>query len=253
MQTFSLQSGSSGNAIYVEAAGQRLLFDLGISCRQANLRLNERGRFLRDVDAIIVSHDHHDHVCGIGACQRRFGLPVYITDETRRACAHKLGKVANLRTFHAGDVLRIGDVRIETVPTPHDGADGVCFVVAAEGRRLGIFTDLGYAFPELHTALANVDAAFLESNYDVALLANGPYPAHLKMRIRGPGGHLSNDEAAALLANVDPTRLAWVMLAHLSEHNNTPAAALTTHHNRLGMTVHLGVASRQTASTVLRV
>lgn len=246
MYVASLQSGSNGNCIYVEAAGVALLFDAGISGRQAELRLEGLGRDIRDVDALIISHDHRDHSGCAGIYQRKFGLPVRMTRRTREAADARcgLGRMENVREFRAGQTMRFGSVRVETMPTPHDARDGVAFIVRAERKRLGILTDLGHVFDDLRSAVAGLDGVVLESNYDPGMLARGWYPEFLKDRIRGPGGHLSNLEAAELLAREAGPSLKWACLAHLSEDNNDPRLALSTHRKILGEDLDIHVSSR---------
>jgi phosphoribosyl 1,2-cyclic phosphodiesterase len=144
------------------------------------------------------------------------------------ACRQGLGDLHDVRHFRPGDSFEIGQAVIHTLPTPHDGADGVCFIIEHRGKRLGILTDLGFVFPELEEALPGLDGAYLESNYDPQMLRDGPYPPALQARIRGDGGHLSNNEAACLLRDFSDGRLQWAALAHISQHNNTPELALTT-------------------------
>jgi len=254
MRVISLQSGSNGNCIYVESGSVRLLFDAGISGKQAELRLAAHGRDIRDITAVVISHDHSDHVRCLGIYQRKFQLPVYVTAKTIRAATARrdLGRLGDVRPFRAGAMLPFGPVTVETIPTPHDGADGVAFVVGDGRRRLGILTDLGHVFPGLAETVASLDAALLESNYDPAMLDNGPYPASVKRRIRGPGGHLSNAEAAELLAGAGGG-LRWACLAHLSGENNSPSLALRTHRGLLGSRFPLHLASRRGATDVLEV
>lgn len=250
MRLIALQSGSTGNSIYVETEGVRLLFDAGISGRQAELRLAAHGRDIRSVDGLLISHDHRDHTCGMAIYQRKFGLPVYITEKTLAAASKEPRQLTDVRFYKAGGTLRFGRVTVETVPTPHDCADGVAFVVDDGRRRLGILTDLGHPFAALREVLPTLDAVLLESNYDRDLLEGGPYPPHLKARIRGPHGHLSNDEAAELLSPVAGQRLKWACLAHLSEHNNEPRLAVRTHQARFGRHLPLYVASQRASSQV---
>lgn len=254
MQTFALQSGSAGNAFYVEADGVRLLFDAGVSGRHAKRRLMDYGRRIHEVDALIISHDHSDHVRHAGAWNRLFRMPVYCTKPTYDAVQRQCGRIGDLRHFRAGETLCFGEgrIRVLTIPTPHDAVDGVCFVVESSAARLGIFTDLGHPFLDLHAALRNVDAAYLESNYDPQMLANGTYPAWLQDRIRGERGHLSNVEAAQLLSGRERS-LRWVVLAHLSEENNTPEVALDTHRRVLGSAYPLYVAPRHAPTSMLAV
>ncbi|MGC9454336.1 MAG: MBL fold metallo-hydrolase [Phycisphaerae bacterium] len=250
MTVIALASGSSGNCTYVEAGGARLLFDAGISGVQAQRRLAARGRDIRDVDALIISHDHSDHVSCAGVYHRKFGLPVYMTRRTlRQAGAGSLGAIGQLHTFQAGGTLRFDGVSVQTIPTPHDAADGVAFVVSSGGRRFGLLTDLGHVFACLGELISSLDAVLLESNHDVEMLRTGPYPDWLKRRVRGAGGHLSNEEAAGLLAPA--VRLRWACLGHLSEKNNNPEVALETHRRGAGRYLPISVAGRYEPSEPL--
>lgn len=255
MKVISLQSGSNGNCIYVEAGQCRLLFDAGISAKQAELRLAEHGRNIRDVDAVLISHDHTDHARGIGVFQRKFGLPVYATPATLRAARAKfdLGPLGEVRPFRAGDTLKLPGLSVQTIPTPHDGADGSAFVLDDSRRRLGILTDLGHPFAGLGEVLATLDAVVLESNYDPDMLDCGPYPEFLKRRIAGLRGHLSNDESAGLVKAWASPRLQWACLAHLSEQNNDPSLAVAAYRRAVGKALALVVASRYRAGDVLEV
>jgi phosphoribosyl 1,2-cyclic phosphodiesterase len=256
MIAISLQSGSSGNCIYVETGGVRLLFDAGITGVQARERLAAHGRDIRQVDAVIISHDHGDHIRHAGVYHRKFGLPVYVTPGTLSAASSRcdLGMLADVRHFRSCDKLRFGEVLVHAVPTPHDGADGSAFVVEAGPKRLGVLTDLGHVFKDLVHIVSSLDAVFLESNYDPEMLAAGPYPAHLKQRIRGPRGHLSNSEAAELLHRaVDAGRLKWACLSHLSEQNNHPDVAMRTHRAVVSDALTLYTASRYAVSDIFTV
>ncbi len=256
MEVITLQSGSNGNCFYVEIGGLRLLFDAGISGRLARERLAAHGREIEDVDALFISHDHHDHSRCLGAFHRMFDIPVYATQKTLAAAQRvvNLGRLDDVRCFESGQTVRIGEVAIHTIPTPHDSIDGVAFVVEHGEHRLGILTDLGHVFDGLRDLLLSLDAVIIESNYDRQMLARGPYPERLKRRIRGPGGHLSNDEAADLVARAACfQRLQWACLCHLSQENNTPELALTTHRAHVGPQLPLHIASRYAASDVLNV
>lgn len=246
MIAIALQSGSNGNCIYVEAGGARLLFDAGISGRQAERRLAAFGRDIRRVDAVILSHDHADHVSCAGIYQRKFGLPVFVTRATLRAANRRcrLGRMEDVRSFQAGATLRFADATVETISTPHDAADGAAFIVNEGRLRLGLLTDLGHPFEALGDVVRSLDAVILESNYDPEMLRTGPYPEFLKARIAGPRGHISNVEAAQLLKRAWTGRLRWACLAHLSEANNEPEIALRTHRDILPAPLRLLAASR---------
>lgn len=249
MLTFSLQSGSNGNCIYVEAGEARLLFDAGISGKQAAARMAERGCAMEGVDALVISHDHDDHVRCCGVFHRKFKIPVWMTAATRRAVRCDLGRFEGVNYFASGQSFRVKDVVVHTIPTPHDTADGVGFVVEHGGNRLGILTDLGHPFAGLRDLLASLDGVYLESNYDPGMLDSGPYPWPLKERIRGPRGHISNQESADLLRTVNG-RLQWAALSHLSGENNSPALAMETHRRTLGSGFPLRLAPREHCSEV---
>jgi phosphoribosyl 1,2-cyclic phosphodiesterase len=249
--TFSLQSGSNGNAIYVEANGVRLLFDAGITGAMAERRMAVHGRNIHDVDAVIISHDHADHIRCAGVYQRKFGLPIYMTRRTQSAAWCSLGKLTDVRYFESGDTLSFGEVMVRTTRTAHDAADGVAFVVECEGRRLGILTDLGHPFAGLQHILEDVDAAYLESNYDPDMLEAGSYPAQLKARIRSDHGHLSNEEAARLIHACGRERPRWVAVAHLSGENNRPELAIAAQYSLVGRDYPVHLAPRGEVSSLL--
>ena len=233
MEVIALQSGSSGNCIYVRSGDTAVLFDAGISGSKAESRLAEHGYDIRDCQAIVLSHEHHDHISGVGVFSRKFGLPVHANLRTWNATRAKpsIGCMGHPNHFVTGRPFEIGGLRIESIRTPHDAIEGVCFVIEEieSGCRFGLLTDLGHVFEELHDVISTLDAVLLESNYDEDMLSNGPYPQHLKLRISGKRGHISNADAASLLDSCDVDRLRWVCLGHLSAHNNTPQVALATH------------------------
>ncbi len=251
MITFSLQSGSNGNSIYVEAEGVRLLFDAGISGRCAESRMAQNGRDIRQVDALIISHDHVDHVRSAGIFQRLFHLPIYMTRRTHAAMWCNLGRLHDVRYFKSGETLEFKTVKVHTIPTPHDAADGVAFVIECGGKKLGILTDLGHNFTGLQPIVESLDAAYLECNYDVNMLENGSYPEHLKERIRGDSGHLSNDDSANLLQACGRKLPKWIAVAHLSDENNMPELAIGAQHRAVGSSYPVYHASRYDVSEVL--
>ena len=262
MKVISLQSGSNGNCFYVEAGGARLLFDAGISARQAQLRLAVHGCDILEADALLISHDHSDHSKSMGIFHRKFGVPVYATRRTVDAARRyqRIGEIADVRIFSAGSSLVFGpagDVLVHTVPTPHDSADGVAFIIEHDGSRVGIMTDLGHAFDGLREVLESLDAVIIESNYDDQMLENGRYPMRLKQRIRGAGGHLSNDDSAVLIRDAvsqsTGSRLQWACLCHLSEDNNCPDVAVEAHVRLIGDQLPIYVASRDGVSDVMEV
>lgn len=230
----------------------RLLFDAGITGACAERRLAEHGREIRDVDALIVSHDHVDHIRAAGVFHRKFGMPLYMTRRTMINTWCNLGRLADLRHFLSGDTLEFGAVRVHTIPTAHDAADGVAFVIEFEGRSLGILTDLGHATPSILEVAESVDAAYVETNFDPEMLEVGPYPPPLKERVRGDAGHLSNFEAAQLLRSCRKVP-DWVACAHLSEKNNTVELAVDTVTGAVGESYPVRVASRYEVSPLWEV
>ncbi len=253
MKAVSLQSGSNGNCIYVETGDARILFDAGISGIQAERRLAAVGRDIRDVDCVMISHDHWDHSRYAAVLSRKYGLKVSMTPKTYSKVTSYggCGRFHEISHFGAGEIIRFGDTSVMTIPTPHDAVDGVAFIVDDSRSRLGVMTDLGHVFKGLPELLMTLDGVFLESNYDVSMLENGPYPAFLKNRIKGRSGHISNTDAAGLLSPAFRERLKWACLAHLSEQNNTPGTALDTHRDIIGTEAALSVASRYGVSSLM--
>ncbi len=253
MEVIALQSGSSGNSIYVETAGKRLLFDAGISGRRAQQRLAAVGRDICDVDALVISHDHRDHASAMGVYQRKFGMPIHVTPDTLAMARRKIkiGQLSDVHYFNAGNTLVFGDVLVETIATPHDAADGVAFVVDDGKHRLGILTDLGHVFDELDEVIPTLDGVLLESNHDVEMLAGSFYPESVKRRIASPQGHISNHDAAELLYRTASNDMQWVCLSHLSEESNTPEHAIDAHRRVLGKSFPIIAADRHEATEVL--
>lgn len=255
MLVFSLQSGSNGNCIYVETGGIRLLFDAGINGIQAEKKLAARGRDIRDVDAVIISHDHGDHIRFAGVYQRKYGLPLYVTQKTLDISVrrHPLGKLHDVQIFQSDGTIGFQGVTVRAIPTPHDSADGAAFVITSGRKRLGIMTDLGHPFDGLEEVISTLDAVIIESNYDPDMLARGPYTAYLQKRIKGPEGHLSNLESAELLRAASKGNLKWACLAHLSEQNNKASVAIATHRKIVHPRLPLYIASRYTTSDILSI
>jgi phosphoribosyl 1,2-cyclic phosphodiesterase len=225
MRFASLGSGSRGNATVIEAGSTRLLLDCGYPLAELQRRLGGLGITAESLDAVVVTHEHGDHVRGVGALARRCGVPVWMTPGTRRAAA--CGDLPDLRLFDShGPPFRVGDIELKPIAVPHDATEPCQFVIAAEERSLGILTDCGSVTPHVVASLSSVDALVLEFNHDVAMLARGPYPPLLRARVGGPVGHLSNAQAADLLSLLDLDRLGHVVAAHLSQKNNHPERVL---------------------------
>jgi phosphoribosyl 1,2-cyclic phosphodiesterase len=223
MRFASLGSGSKGNATLVEVGNTRLLIDCGFSCLETEKRLARLALHPGDLTAILVTHEHSDHISGVARVSRRYGIPVWMTAGTE--AAHKGGRLAAWHCFNAHQCFEIGDVQIRPFPVPHDAREPCQFVFSDGVRSLGLLTDTGSLTPHLVKALARLDGFILECNHDPDLLADGSYPAPLKERVGGPFGHLSNQQAADLLRRIDTARLQHLIAAHLSEENNRPHLA----------------------------
>lgn len=284
-----LASGSKGNATVLSGGRTRILVDCGLSCRELVRRMRQIGEEPETLDAILITHEHSDHVGGVAVTARKLGIPVYFTEGTHRAWmrwisprrqmtyAQWLEQIrkqaaerqaeADVTTesdpdegdvvefaeapqetaepvepakakdptwlpaveyFQAGEPFEIGDIAISSFTIPHDAADPVGFVFQAEGVRIGFATDLGYIPPNVKAQLKGLDLLLLESNHDLEMLRDGPYPWAVKQRVMSRVGHLSNEAAAEFLEKVYDGQAAYVILAHLSESNNLPDLARVT-------------------------
>lgn len=224
LRTCTLGSGSSGNATFVATDAVRVLFDAGLSCRQIELRLDRIGEDYHALDAVVVSHEHTDHVQGLEVLARKSDVQVYVTRLTANALTWK--KTApTLIPFEAGREFSIGDLEIETFTVSHDAIDPVGFCIRNRDRKLSIATDLGYVTDSVRHHLLGSDTLVIESNHDLEMLKSGPYPWDLKQRVMSRSGHLSNSAVAEYLSNDWDRRAGTIVLAHLSGNNNHPTIA----------------------------
>lgn len=225
MKLWMLGSGSRGNALLLECAGSRVLIDAGFSPRVLSARLAEIGVVGESIEAVIVTHEHTDHVRGARACAKRWGWELYTSTGT--AAAYGELRAGGVRTFAAGDTIELRELSLRSVPTPHDAAEPVAFVATARrsGMRAGIAYDIGHVTATLQGALTELDLLVLESNHDREMLRNGPYPRVVQMRIAGSKGHLCNEDAATLATDCAHSGLEHVVLAHLSQKCNRPTIA----------------------------
>lgn len=226
MQVCLLASGSKGNALYIETGESRVLIDAGLSLRALKERLASIQVDAAHLDAILVSHEHSDHCRGLGPIARGLKLPVCIDPLSLSVLGNSTGALPVLREFSTGDVIEFRDLRIETIPLTHDAAATAGFIIESHEGRIGVATDLGIATRLVAQRLQRCRALILEFNHDETLLRDGPYPWHLKQRIRSHHGHLSNDAGGELLDTLLWDGLEAVFLGHLSETNNTPQHAL---------------------------
>lgn len=277
-----LASGSRGNSCIVSSSTTRVLVDAGLSCRELFRRMQLAGEDPRTLDAVLITHEHQDHVQGLGVTARKLGISVYFTEATHRAWVRQMqpqrrisyaewlrqykqaktdagreieagqascspeacdeaaapavkesasktqadpAQLPSVAYFRAGEVFAIGDLTVSPFTIPHDAADPVGFVFTAEGVRLALATDLGYIPPNVDAQLRRCDLLMLESNHDLEMLRDGPYPWSVKQRVLSRVGHLSNDAAADYLEKSYDGSATHVVLAHLSENNNHPDLA----------------------------
>ena len=226
-----LGSGSRGNAALIEANGTCVMLDCGLGLKETEARLARLGREPSDVDAILVTHEHSDHIGGVARLAGRHGIPVRCTAGTARGFRTP---PPDVDLISAHEAFSIGALRVEPMPVPPDAREPCQFVFTDGASRLAILTDLGRPTPHVVASLAGCDALAIECNHDAGMLAAGPYPAVLKRRVGGDLGHLSNDQAAEIVAGLDAGRLKHVIAVHLSEKNNTPALALAALAGALG-------------------
>jgi len=233
----SLGSGSEGNALVVEAGSgattTRVLLDCGFSAREAERRLVRAGTAADALDAILITHEHSDHIGSALTLARRWSIPLYMSWGTARAVGADDAGV-DLRVLWGDETVAIGDLGVLPYTVPHDAREPLQFVFSDGASRLGVLTDVGEATPHIGAVLGGCDALVLEFNHDRDLLAASRYPASLKARIGGSHGHLSNAAAAGILAALDRSRLRHVVAAHLSRENNTPELAHTAVADVLG-------------------
>lgn len=244
MRFASLGSGSRGNALLVEAGNTCLLVDAGFGPREMSRRLERLGLAAEAVDAVLVTHEHSDHIGGVFACARRFGWAVLLTHGTLAACAD-VGTDTRITIIDSHESAAVGDICVHPFPVPHDAREPVQFVLADGARRLGVLTDAGHVTPHMIAMLEACDALVLECNHDTAMLEQGRYPQALKRRIGGPWGHLDNAAAASLLSQIGAAKLQHVVAAHLSEENNSPVLAQAALSAVLGCTQDwIGIATQ---------
>jgi phosphoribosyl 1,2-cyclic phosphodiesterase len=279
-----LASGSRGNSTIVSSSKTRILLDAGLSCRELMKRMRAANEDPATLDAILITHEHQDHVQGLSVLARKLNIPVYFTEATHRAwvrwmtpskkityaqwlemqAAEKARALESegrqpsdaepdcepeqekdytslpaVEYFRAGCDFSIGDIEIFPFTIPHDAADPTGFVFRAEGVRIGIATDLGYMPPNVRLALRNADVLMLESNHDLEMLRDGPYPWSVKQRVLSRVGHLSNDSVAQFLTKEYDGGAAYVVLAHLSTQNNLPELARLSAERALGTRMSL--------------
>lgn len=236
-----LASGSRGNSAVVQTSKTKILVDAGISCRETFKRLKVLGEDPRSLSAILITHEHSDHVYGLLTLARKLKVPVFMTGATHQTWAKALRdengirpKLERLEVFASGRSFQVGDIAVTPFTIPHDAADPVGFTFRAEGVKIGFATDLGYVPASVRDHLRCCEVLVMESNHDVEMLRVGPYPWSVKQRVMSRVGHLSNDALAEFFNSDYDGEAAYVVLAHLSEHNNHPELARGAAEKALG-------------------
>jgi phosphoribosyl 1,2-cyclic phosphodiesterase len=218
----SLNSGSNGNSYYIGNDTEAVLVDAGISCRETEKRMRRLGLSMKKLKAIFISHEHTDHIKGLARIAEKYFLPVYVTGDTCCNCGTGFNPgLARALAPHAP--VQVGQLTVTAFPKHHDAADPVSFIITGSGVTIGVFTDIGMACEQVIKYFRLCHAAFLEANYDEDMLENGRYPYHLKNRIRGGKGHLSNSQALQIFTTHRPAFMTHLLLSHLSKENNDPA------------------------------
>jgi phosphoribosyl 1,2-cyclic phosphodiesterase len=241
-----LGSGSEGNGLLVEAGTTRVLIDCGFGVRDAVARLARIGVQPESIDAIIVTHEHNDHVGGVASFAARYQTPVWLTFGTLSAVSERFSGLPQVYGFDTHDAFAIDDIEVRPFPVPHDAREPVQFVCSDGRWRLGVLTDLGVSTVHVEASLSGCDALVLECNHDTEMLARGDYPYALKQRISGRFGHLDNEAAGGLLSRLDNSRLKHVFAAHLSQHNNMPDLARSALATALGCSLSwIGIADQK--------
>lgn len=247
----SLNSGSNGNCYYVGNEHDAILVDAGISCRETEKRMLRLGLSIKKVRAIFISHEHSDHINGLPVLAKKYQLPVYITTPTMLNGGLIIED--HLRfTFSRLDPVVIGGLHITAFSKHHDASDPHSFVIGYKGVNVGVFTDIGIVCANLVAHFCKCHAVFLEANYDDELLDKGAYPFHLKRRIRGGKGHLSNKQALELFIAHKPAFMSHLLLAHLSKNNNDPILVQELF-SAAAKGIHVSVASRNQESQVYHI
>lgn len=223
-------SGSSGNSIYIGTEYTNLLIDAGLSGKKIEEGLRDLNVLAETLDGIFVTHEHSDHIKGIGVLSRRYDLPVYATEGTWVAMEESLGNIArkNKKIIYCGEKLELNDLIIKPFCIPHDAAEPVGYSVFADRVKMTVATDIGHITDDIKEGISDSDILLLEANHDINMVKNGSYPYNLKKRILSDFGHLSNENAGILLAEMATEKLKHVFLGHLSMENNRPALAYKT-------------------------
>lgn len=233
LKFISIGSGSSGNCYYLQTANDALLIDAGVGVRTLKKHLHDHGIRIDNVKHIFITHDHADHIKAVGVISMEYNIPVYATREVhvgiqRNYCVPKKVPSENVRIIEKGERMKVGEFTITAFTVPHDSSGNVGYRIEVDGTTFCLMTDVGHVTEEMQKYIGEANYLVLEANYDSDMLRTGSYPQHLKARIDGPMGHLSNTDCGEAIANYATSDLKHVWLCHLSEENNHPVLALKT-------------------------
>lgn len=260
MKICTLSSGSSGNAIYIESEKSKILLDCGLTGKLVETLLISIGVNPSELNAIFVTHEHVDHIKGVGVMSRKYDLPILANEKTWIAMKNKIGNInpKNINVFKSNTFFTFRDLDVQNISTFHDAADPVFFIFYQKGQKISVLTDTGIVSQTMIDSVRNSDVIILESNHDLSMLDNGPYPINLKYRIKGEYGHLSNDTSAEIMKNIIKAGGEKIILGHLSTTNNTEILAYDSMRENLesvGINVdkdiYLGVAQEYKAGRVI--
>lgn len=257
----SLYSGSSGNSLFIETKNTKLLVDAGVSSKKIETALNDINVDPKSLDGILITHEHTDHVQGLGTLSKKFDLPVFVNQETLDAMPKQRDKISdkNIKTFKVSDKFEIGDLKIKPFSIPHDAANPCGFNIWKDNKKISIATDIGHMTNPILKSLEESLFIMLEANYDPEILRCSSYPFTLKSRIAGPIGHLPNEMAGKTISHLLKSGLKNAMLGHLSKESNFPELAYQTvvdeliSNNYNENTINLSVASRDNHSKVITI
>jgi phosphoribosyl 1,2-cyclic phosphodiesterase len=251
LQIASLNSGSNANCYYIGNGSDAVLIDAGLSCRETEKRMVQLGLSLKNIQALFISHEHADHITGMAGIAKKYNMPVYITPATFQKTYMPVAPDL-IHTFKHNQPVRIGNLSVMPFRKNHDAGDPHSFMISQNGLHVGVITDIGYACKQVIKHFSKCHAVFLEANYCPDMLANGSYPYHLKKRISGDEGHLSNTQALDLFVNYRSPQLQLLILSHLSKNNNWPELVENLFAKHAGNT-KIVVASRYRATELFLV
>ena len=257
----SLYSGSSGNSLFVQSDNTNLLIDCGVSAKKVETALNGLNIDPKSIDGILITHEHSDHVQGLGVFAKKFNVPVFVNSKTLDAMPKQKEKLENctIHNIAIGENFEINDLKIKSFAIPHDAANPCGFSITNNTKTIGIATDIGHMTKDILKQLEPSDFLLLESNYDPEVLKCSPYPYILKQRIAGPNGHLPNEEAGKTISYLLKSNLKKAMLGHLSKENNFPELAYKSVVEELisssydENTINISVASRDVPGQIIQI